>query len=371
VRGQRGHIDLSGRRWRVALQALIDAGLNVTRGRPLEGEGAGLRLLPWVGSGVLAFVLLPLLPDPADPGNVLAGVLIPISVAWALIPRWERHPAWLQAVPPMLPFVMIALVRGTNESAIAAYSPVVLLPVFWFALYGTRAQLLVSVVAVGLTYLVPSPALDTGGGYPVTEAIGAVLWMVLAGIAGFTLSELVRQRELLAIRLERAASTDALTGLPNRRAWDEELERAIQRAGRTGAPFCAALMDLDHFKEFNDLKGHQAGDEHLKAAAGMWRGRLRGADIIARYGGEEFAVLLTATPASRAYQVIETLRESVPRGESVSAGLAEWNRDESGAELLARADRALYEAKRTGRNRTITSAPGDEAQDADAVILEA
>jgi diguanylate cyclase (GGDEF)-like protein len=350
-------------RWRRGLQALIDAGLDVTRGRPLEGRGAGLRLLPWVGSGVLAFVLLPLLPDPANVGNLLAGILIPVSVIWALVPCWERHPAWMQAVPCFLPFVMIALVRGTNESEIAAYSPVVLLPVFWFALYGTRPQLLVAVLGVGVTYAVPSPAFDAGG-YPVTEAIAAVLWMTLAGIAGFTLSELVRQRELLAVRLERAALTDALTGLPNRRAWDDELEREVQRAARAETPLCVALLDLDHFKEFNDLLGHPAGDEHLKAAAGMWRGSLRGADLIARYGGEEFAVLLAATPMSRAYQVIEILRESVPRGESVSAGLAEWDRDETGAELLARADRALYEAKRAGRNRTVVSAPGGEPQDA-------
>jgi diguanylate cyclase (GGDEF)-like protein len=366
VREIRGHIDSWARRWRNALHSLIEAGLESTRGRPLEGEGAGLRLLPWVGSGVLAFVLLPLLPDPTNPGNVIAGVLIPVSVVWALMTRWERHPAWMQALPPLLPFVMIALVRGTNDSVIAAYSPVVLLPVFWFALYGTRGQLMVSVVAVGLTYLVPSPALDAGG-YPATEAIAAALWMVIAGIAGLTLSELVRQRELLAVRLQRTARTDALTGLPNRRAWDEGLEHEIQRAGRTGTPLCAALLDLDHFKQFNDQKGHQAGDEHLKVVAGIWSGRLRAADMVARHGGEEFAVVLTATPLTRAYKVIETLRESVPRGESVSAGIAEWDRAETGAELLARADRALYEAKRSGRNRTVASSP--EPQDADAVIL--
>ena len=112
-----------GRQGRRALQPLIEAGLNVTRGRPLEGDGAGLRLLPWVGSGVLAFVLLPLLPGADNLGNLLAGLLLPISVAFALLPRWERHPAWMQALPCLLPFVMIGLVRGTNESPIAAYSP--------------------------------------------------------------------------------------------------------------------------------------------------------------------------------------------------------------------------------------------------------
>ena len=341
-----------GRQGRRALQPLIEAGLNVTRGRPLEGDGAGLRLLPWVGSGVLAFVLLPLLPGAGNLGNLLAGLLLPISVALALLPRWERHPAWMQALPPLLPFVMIALVRGFNESAIAAYSPVVLLPVFWFALYGTRLQLLISVICVGITYAVPSPALG-GAGYPATEAIAALLWMVIAGIAGFTLSELVRQRELLAARLELTARTDALTGLPNRRAWDEELEREILHAGRTETPLCVALLDLDFFKQFNDLNGHPAGDSHLKEAASLWRNRLRSADLIARYGGEEFAVLLTATDTFQAREVIETLRGCMPREETVSAGIAQWDGAESGLELIARADSALYEAKRSGRDRTV------------------
>ena len=335
------------------MEQLNDATLNVTRGRPLEGDGAGFRLLPWVGSGVLAFVLLPLLPDPLNTGTLVAGVLLPISVVLALLPRWERHPAWMQALPCFLPFVMVGFVRGFNESAIAAYSPVVLLPVFWFALYGTRAQLLASVVAVGITYAVPSPALS--GSYPATEAIAAGLWMMIAGIAGWTISELVRQRESLAVRLNTMARTDALTGLPNRRAWDEALDRELARADRGDSPVCVALLDLDHFKQFNDMNGHPAGDSHLKEAASVWRSRLRNADLIARYGGEEFAVLLTETSVGQARDVIETLRSCVPRAETVSAGLAQWSGTESGAELFARADRALYEAKRRGRDRTVNA----------------
>jgi diguanylate cyclase (GGDEF)-like protein len=343
-----------GTKGRRALQPLVEAGLNVTRGRPLEGDGAGLRLLPWVGAGLFAFVLLPLLPGGANLGNLIAAALLPVTVGLAVLPRWERYPAWMQAIPCLLPFVMIGLVRGYNESAIAAYSPVVLLPVFWFALYGTRPQLLVAVLGVGIAYAVPSPALSSHG-YPATEAIAALLWMVIGGIAGFTLSELVRQRELLAARLQRAARTDALTGLPNRRAWDEELEREILHAARTETPLCMALLDLDFFKQFNDLNGHPAGDSHLKEVAALWRDRLRSADLIARYGGEEFAILLTATDAFQAQQVIETLRDCVPLEETVSAGVAQWDGAESGLELFARADAALYEAKRSGRDRTLVA----------------
>jgi diguanylate cyclase (GGDEF)-like protein len=315
-------------------------------------------MLPWVAAGVLAFALLPLLPNGTiDTANLIAGALVPVVVLAGLFAPWERLPAWMQAVPAMAPFLMVALIRSAESSTESAYTPVVLLPIFWFALYGTRGQLLISVFLVGATLAVPSPAVE-GDNYPVTEPGAALLWMVIAGIAGFTVSELVRQREALEVRLARLAHTDALTGLPNRRAWDDELSRELGGADRTNAPLCAALLDLDHFKEFNDRHGHQAGDQHLRAAAASWRERLRVNDLIARYGGEEFAVLLNGTGLDEATEVIEGLRASVPRGESVSAGIAEWDREESGMELVARADRALYEAKRSGRDRTIAAQDG-------------
>ena len=302
---------------------------------------------------MLAFALLPLLPEGiTEPANLIAGALVPVTIAIALLAPWERLPAWTQAVPAMLPFVMVALIRSVHESTETAYTPVVLLPVFWFALYGTRPQLLASIAAVGITLAIPTPAVE-GDAYPITELGAALLWMVVAGISGLTISELARQREALQARLGRMAHTDKLTGLPNRRAWDDEFERELARADRSGAPMCVVLLDLDHFKQFNDRHGHQAGDEHLRTAAKLWRQRLRGTDLIARYGGEEFAIVLTATTISRAQEVVEGLRESVPDAETVSGGIAQWDGRESGAELIARADRALYEAKRTGRDRSV------------------
>lgn len=341
-----------------ALRALIEAGLHAKRGRPLEGDGVLLRLLPWVAAGVLAFALLPLLPGGVtEPANLVAGALVPVIVASALLVPWERLPSWAQAIPALIPFVMVGLVRGVGESTEVAYTPVVLLPVFWFALYGTRGQLLFSILAVGVTLSLPTPAVE-GSSYPVTELGAGLLWMTIAGISGFTVSELVRQRERLEVRLARLARTDALTRLPNRRAWDEDLARELARAQRSGEPVCAVLLDLDHFKAYNDNHGHQAGDEHLRATAALWRGSLRATDLIARYGGEEFAVLLPGTTTPRASRVVEALRRSVPRGETVSAGIAEWDRSESGPQLVARADQALYEAKRAGRDRTVATAAG-------------
>jgi diguanylate cyclase (GGDEF)-like protein len=342
--------DVLRARGREALQGFIDASLNVTRGRPLDGPDAWLRYAPWLAAGLLAFTFIPLMGE-IKTGDLIATGLLALFVAAAALLPWNRLPSWVQALPIFLPFAMEIAIRMSHDSAIIAYTPVALLPVFWFALYGTRGQLLASVLAVGIVYAVPSPAVD-GGAYPITVPIAAALWMAVAGVSGFSISELVRQRESLTVSLDQMARTDALTGLPNRRAWDETLERELAAAGRTGAPVCIALLDLDHFKEYNDLNGHPAGDTHLKDAAMLWRARLRSADLIARYGGEEFAVLLTATGAQQAHRVVESLRACVPRRETVSAGVAQWDRVESGAELLLRADRALYEAKRNGRNQT-------------------
>ena len=247
----------------------------------------------------------------------------------------------------------MALVRDASpDSPEYVFTPLVLLPVIWFALYGTRLQLLVGLLALGAAFAVPV-AVVGGDEYPTTELVAALLWTTIAGIMGFTVSELVRQREALELRLAHMARTDVLTGAPNRRAWEDELARELGRAERTGAPLCVALLDLDHFKDFNDLHGHQAGDELLKAVALAWRARLRAADLIARYGGEEFAVILTDTSLMRARGVVERLRASVPREETVSSGIAEWDRSESGEGLVARADLALYEAKRTGRDKAV------------------
>ena len=161
------------------------------------------------------------------------------------------------------------------------------------------------------------------------------------------------ERAALLDRLERMARTDELTGLINRRAWDEEVAREVSRADREQAPLAIAMLDLDLFKLYNDRLGHQAGDRLLKEAAGAWRGVLRETDLIARYGGEEFAVALPGCDTALATILIERLRAVTPEGQSCSAGLASWDGEESADELLGRADAALYKAKQGGRDQTV------------------
>jgi diguanylate cyclase (GGDEF)-like protein/PAS domain S-box-containing protein len=159
-----------------------------------------------------------------------------------------------------------------------------------------------------------------------------------------------QQAKLLA-RAEETARIDSLTALPNRRHWDEELGRELARARRGETPLCVALLDLDHFKAFNDTHGHREGDRLLRNCAAAWRMAVRGSDFLARYGGEEFAVLLPECEIGDAMDVIERLRMNTPEVQTVSAGVAQWNGFESSAALIDRADLALYEAKRAGRDR--------------------
>jgi diguanylate cyclase (GGDEF)-like protein len=170
---------------------------------------------------------------------------------------------------------------------------------------------------------------------------------VLAGEAVIAL-----QREDLVFRLAEQASTDALTGLANRRAWDTTLELELARCQRLGRPLCVALLDLDNFKAYNDEHGHPAGDALLVAVTAAWRRRLRPSDMLARYGGEEFALMLPDTDIGDAFAVVEDLRQLVVAGQSASAGLVAWPGQGGRAELVARADAALYAAKRAGRDRT-------------------
>jgi len=147
-------------------------------------------------------------------------------------------------------------------------------------------------------------------------------------------------------QVRRLAGTDSLTGVPNRRAWDEELPRELARSGQ---PVCVALLDLDHFEQYNDRHGHQAGDRFLKEAAAAWQSVVRRTDLVARYGGEEFAILLPDCHLN-ALEIAERRRTAQPEG-TCPLGVAQWDGREDVTAPVARADGALYAAKDAGRDR--------------------
>lgn len=183
----------------------------------------------------------------------------------------------------------------------------------------------------------------------VAAIASILLFLLVMQRMGGLLKKTHRQAEVL----ETLSMTDSLTGAANRRRFQEELSREIDRSQRTHSPLSLAFLDLDHFKRFNDEYGHQAGDWLLQALVAGWRTKLRASDLLARVGGEEFLVILPDADAERAGQVVERLRQDVPRGETVSGGLVVHQAGESPDQLIARADRALYAAKHQGRNRVV------------------
>ena len=165
---------------------------------------------------------------------------------------------------------------------------------------------------------------------------------------------ILSERSRLVDRLARLSLTDELTGLPNRRAWNDGLKRELARADRAGETICVALLDIDRFKAFNDEHGHPAGDALLRETADAWRMLLRASDLLARYGGEEFMLALPAWPLESALAVVDRLRAATPGGLTCSAGLVKSKPGETPEQVTDRADAALYEAKRCGRDRTVT-----------------
>jgi diguanylate cyclase (GGDEF)-like protein len=161
------------------------------------------------------------------------------------------------------------------------------------------------------------------------------------------------ERSALLAELSHQAHRDGLTGLPNRRAWDDLLDRELARARRTGRPLSMALLDLDHFKAFNDRHGHLAGDDLLRDAAVAWKAQLRGGDVLARWGGEEFALLFPETSVGEAVLVMQRLRQVTPRGQTFSAGVSEHHASAEAYTLIASADVAMYRAKDRGRDRIL------------------
>jgi diguanylate cyclase (GGDEF)-like protein len=320
----------------------------------------GRRLTPFIGAAVLGLVLGVVPAGGTEWGMIGASIALTLGVVLlAVAAPWQRLPSWTRALPAFVYLGAVAVMREAAGGATAGFGPLLLLPVFWLALYGTPRQLGAMLVGVAAVFYVP--LLTIGGPqYPLASWRMGALFVVVATIVGFTVQNLVaRLREVLAeradllVRLEQLAASDPLTGLANRRRWDEELDRALAQALRHGRAVSIAAIDLDRFKAVNDAHGHQYGDRVLHAAAGAWTEQIRPGDVLARLGGEEFGLLLADCPLAGAHGVVERVRAATPYGQTCSAGIVEWDGRESPSALLARADRMLYLAKEQGRDRSV------------------
>lgn len=193
---------------------------------------------------------------------------------------------------------------------------------------------------------------------------GALLIYPTIARAAVEQGNLRRMTETLSVRsqsLEHAAATDGLTGMHNRRYFDDALREYLAAFRRIGKPIGMIVLDLDHFKQVNDTHGHDVGDEVLRQVAGCLQEFTRYHDVVARLGGEEFAILSPNIGQRQLVDLAERIRRAVaqlaiPTGNvtvrvTISAGVAIWDGKETGESLYRRADTQLYDAKRSGRNR--------------------
>jgi diguanylate cyclase (GGDEF)-like protein len=237
---------------------------------------------------------------------------------------------------------LLALIAVTGAVLCVHHNPVsdgiaglfVLPTIFTASFYSTRAFTiyLIAQSATSGAVLLTSGVTGAAGGWAVLLATTVSVGVVV---------------HVLQQALKVAATTDPLTGLVNRRAFEPILAREMHRCARLGHPLCLVVIDLDHFKQVNDVHGHQEGDRILAEVSRLWSQTLRATDVLARAGGDEFVLLLPST--DRLYAVEMLARVAAATDQGFSAGIAVASAHCTVEELLQLADKACYQAKQNGR----------------------
>ncbi|HEY0514162.1 MAG TPA: GGDEF domain-containing protein [Thermoanaerobaculia bacterium] len=347
---------------------------------------AGVRLLIVVL--LLYFPIQELLHKPGghDPLALLTtatiGLLLALVVYSATSRRWGR--TWIGFVSSILDVSLVSamlavfLFLGRPHEAT---NNLVIFPIYFLAIAATSLRYDARIcILTGALALVQYAAvilyadwrwnLNSAAFAPYAFGLfqwGAQVWRMvqLVGATVIAATIVVRSRELRLL-----STRDRFTGLLNRAVFNEQLEREVAFARREDGRFAVAMLDIDHFKKFNDTYGHAGGDEALRAVARTLRESCRSTDVVARYGGEEFALILPGVMSGRATDLLERFRRVVavraiqlpgrpkPASVTVSIGVAIWPDDgDTPAEILGCADRRLYQAKEQGRDRVVGPTP--------------
>jgi diguanylate cyclase (GGDEF)-like protein len=325
-----------------------------TKGAPARPEAIGTVIsakqisrfsaLLW-GIGCVSGELLILLPHGAGENVAGLSAISAFAGVVAIANFWKGSRISLRGNYVLS---LLALVAVTGAVLCAHHSPVadgiaglyVLPTIFTASFYSTRA-FAIYMVAQAMT---SGAVLLTSG---VTGASAG--WAVLLGTT-VTVGIAVH---VLQKALKLAATTDPLTGLVNRRAFEPILSRELHRCARLGHPLCLVVIDLDHFKQVNDAHGHQEGDRTLAAVSKAWGDTLRSTDVLARAGGDEFVLLLPSTNRTHAIEMLGRLSSASDQG--FSAGVAEATPSSTVEDLLRLADDACYHAKQTGRGHVVVA----------------
>ncbi|WP_161928883.1 GGDEF domain-containing protein [Pseudomonas yangonensis] len=322
-----------------------------------------LKALLWITlSGGLFFSVVNLLHD----NWLLAGLELgyaAISLYLLTILDRTRNLQLLTAAY-LLPFFSIMIVAlAQTHTSFAVFAWIQSIPIICYLLLGLRLGMYGSVLFVGIGLFVFTRRFSSES---LLQNIEIVANLGLASLAVMIFAHIYeRSRILNEKRLTEQATTDALTGLPNRLKLAEVFDRERAHALRNGTPLSLVFLDIDHFKQINDRFGHEVGDRALAHFATVLAHRLRINDLFCRLGGEEFAVLLPNSTATQARDIAENLRERLAAEPltfdgsalpmTLSAGVASFGTDGQTLDaLMLAADRRTYAAKRAGRNRVIT-----------------
>lgn len=291
---------------------------------------------------------------PGDPPFSLLPVVVVLVLFFVLIAVGPQLPRWALALLGPLGVVLIAYALSTSPGP-GDGAVLYALPVFWTTFFFGRRGAAVILVCVAVGHAITLLALPAADSYPGR-------WLdVMVSATGVALVVLVleRRNELLLARLADEARTDPLTGLLNRRGFDEHAARELAHAAREGRSIALATFDIDYFKTINDRWGHVVGDRVLVRMARVLEDEARRTDVAARLGGEEFAVLMPGSDAAGAEAFTERVRRALAAEcpdlpvARVSAGITATVAPLDVQTMLERVDDALYAAKRGGRNRTV------------------
>ena len=280
-------------------------------------------------------------------GVSFGGIASGAAIYWQgyRIPPWGYHLLLLAGNA----FIIVGVYEGGGGVTSVACTTLfvfVAVDVFFFFAWPWAILHLAITIACCITTLALVGALDTGQ-MVITPGVLIAVSLVVGRL----------------VRAADDAEIDPLTGLLNRRGVDRVLTEALDRAASSGTVLSLALLDIDHFKLVNDSGGHISGDRLLRSIANSWRSLSREHEVLGRYGGDEFALVLPECALASAMTPTERLRVAVPGGMTCSAGIASWEPGDTLPMLLARADAALYDSKRAGRNRT-SSRNGNRAAEA-------
>ncbi|SDF06612.1 diguanylate cyclase (GGDEF) domain-containing protein [Blastococcus aurantiacus] len=302
--------------------------------------------------GGSAGLLMCLDVEPGARRTVLAALGTVALVAAAVAGRWGarwRRSYFHGAVGAATALIVSAVALAPNPvTAMAAAFLVTFVVVdahFFFSARQANAHLGIAVVGITVALIAGDVGIGTALGYDlVLVSIGTVI------------------RQL--VTLASSASRDPLTGLSNRRGFDQALEELMAEAARTGEPLSAVLIDVDHFKAVNDTYGHEEGDRVLRRVAEVWQREVPDGTFLARHGGDEFSLLLPGMRATTALALVRRVCAANPEV-SLSCGVAQYQAGDSASQLMRSADRALYDAKILGRGRA--ELVGESARPADAI----